>query len=255
MKLTNELRKRGGNCLKPILGVLGLSPKKAFTLAETLITLGIIGVVAAITIPTLMTKIKNHQIETVLKEDYSILQQMMISANEEGAISSIPKNNNMDLMRAWFETYMLPYIKVARVCYDEKGCWAETKKLNGAIQHSYSNYPGCGVKSIGMVLNNGSFVCLDDFGPDQMKSVFGIKTSVSKEVTLVFYIDTNGIKPPNVFGKDIYILGFKEELGRLVPAGTDTTNAEQVKDCSKTGTGFFCLSLVKNRGWKLVDIK
>ena len=45
-----------------------------------------------------------------------------------------------------------------------------------------------------------------------MKSVFGIKTSVSKEVTFVFYIDTNGIKPPNVFGKDIYILGSKEEL-------------------------------------------
>ncbi len=58
----------------------------------------------------------------------------------------------------------------------------------------------------------------------------------------------------NVFGKDIYILWFQRRIRRLVPAGTDTTNAEQVKDCSKTGTGFFCLSLVKNRGWKLVDI-
>ena len=251
-------RNDGGKCnRKELIYLSTYKPiyfKAAFTLAEILITLGIIGVVAAMTIPALMTKIKNHQIEAILKEDYSILQQMMISANEEGAISSLPVSNDINLIRSWFETYMLPYIKAARVCYDEQGCWAanRVKKLNGVDFNSTSGI-GCGYKSVGMVLNNGSFVCLDDYGSSTMKAQFGISTKAY--VSLIFYIDTNGIKPPNVFGKDIYILGFKEELGRLVPAGTDTTNAEQVKDCSKTGTGFFCLSLVKNRGWKLVDIK
>ena len=55
--------------------------KTGFTLAETLITLGIIGIVAAITLPTLITKLSNDRNSTILKEDYSILQQMMKSAN------------------------------------------------------------------------------------------------------------------------------------------------------------------------------
>ena len=46
----------------------------AFTLAEVLITLGIIGVVAAITLPTLIKNYKNHVYVTLLKQDVSILE-------------------------------------------------------------------------------------------------------------------------------------------------------------------------------------
>ena len=45
----------------------------AFTLSEVLITLGIIGVVAAMTIPVLMEKYQEHAIITRLKRVYSIL--------------------------------------------------------------------------------------------------------------------------------------------------------------------------------------
>ena len=44
--------------------------KFAFTLAEVLITLGIIGVVAAMTIPTLMQKYYEKQTVAKLKETY-----------------------------------------------------------------------------------------------------------------------------------------------------------------------------------------
>ena len=43
----------------------------AFTLAEVLITLGIIGVVAAMTIPTLIANIKGARIRTQLKKGIS----------------------------------------------------------------------------------------------------------------------------------------------------------------------------------------
>jgi prepilin-type N-terminal cleavage/methylation domain-containing protein len=49
----------------------------AFTLAEVLITLGIIGVVAAMTIPTLMAKINERQTVTRLKKAYSTLSNAM----------------------------------------------------------------------------------------------------------------------------------------------------------------------------------
>lgn len=49
--------------------------KVAFTLAEVLITLGIIGIVAAMTLPVLMGKYVERERITALKKTYSLLQQ------------------------------------------------------------------------------------------------------------------------------------------------------------------------------------
>ena len=51
--------------------------QKAFTLAEVLITLSIIGVVAAMTVPTLMSNTSNQQHVTALKKAYSTLSNAM----------------------------------------------------------------------------------------------------------------------------------------------------------------------------------
>lgn len=48
---------------------------KAFTLAEVLITLGIIGIVAALTMPTLINSTHGKELDAALKKAYSILQQ------------------------------------------------------------------------------------------------------------------------------------------------------------------------------------
>ena len=50
--------------------------KKGFTLAEVLITLGIIGVIAAITIPAIIGKYRRLQVETGLVVAYDNLKQM-----------------------------------------------------------------------------------------------------------------------------------------------------------------------------------
>ena len=47
------------------------SRKIAFTLAEVLITLGIIGVVAALTLPTVINNVHHKELETALKKQYS----------------------------------------------------------------------------------------------------------------------------------------------------------------------------------------
>ena len=56
---------------------------RAFTLAEVLITLGIIGVVAALTIPTLISKYQEKQTIVKLKKVYSILQNAYTAAEAE----------------------------------------------------------------------------------------------------------------------------------------------------------------------------
>ena len=56
------------NAMPPVFSRTG------FTLAEVLITLGIIGVVAALTIPSLMTAYNKHITETRLKKFFLIRQ-------------------------------------------------------------------------------------------------------------------------------------------------------------------------------------
>ena len=49
--------------------------KRAFTLSEVLITLGVIGVVSAMTLPALVQNYRNHVAETRLKKFYSMFNQ------------------------------------------------------------------------------------------------------------------------------------------------------------------------------------
>ena len=66
--------------------------KKAFTLAEVLITLAIIGIVCAMTLPALISKINMKHYIAQLKEDYSILSQAHSALAAENGISPIVLN-------------------------------------------------------------------------------------------------------------------------------------------------------------------
>ena len=53
---------------------------RAFTLAEVLITLGVIGVVAALTLPQVIQHYKRVEVETKLKRVYSIMNQAILES-------------------------------------------------------------------------------------------------------------------------------------------------------------------------------
>ena len=81
--------------------------KKGFTLAEVLITLGIIGVVAALTLPTLIQTNKNKEIETKLKKIYSIMNQAILMAETTNG----PKEYwTWNSAKNCLEKYILPYM-------------------------------------------------------------------------------------------------------------------------------------------------
>ena len=63
--------------------------KSNFTLAEVLITLGIIGVVAAITIPALLTNLNHIKLQSQFKEGYSILARMVKEYNAQNMNNKI----------------------------------------------------------------------------------------------------------------------------------------------------------------------
>lgn len=90
---------------------------KGFTLAEVLITLGIIGVVAAITIPSLITKYHRREVETKLKKFYSTMNQAMrMSIAENGEFPSLDTSNlenskNVGLLEEYYTNNILRYMQ------------------------------------------------------------------------------------------------------------------------------------------------
>lgn len=97
-----------------------------FTLAEVLITLGIIGIVASLTIPMLIQDYRNNVAETRLKKFYSTMNQAIaLSINDNGDVETwnyfndggIDKdgnvvNNKTDANDKSFKTYLAPYLKI-----------------------------------------------------------------------------------------------------------------------------------------------
>lgn len=82
--------------------------KKAFTLAEVLITLGIIGVVAALTMPSLMSNYRRKVAETQLKQTYSILLNAVTKGEQEvdaPFIGSYPMSYHHDICPTGYEFY------------------------------------------------------------------------------------------------------------------------------------------------------
>ena len=95
----------------------------AFTLAEVLITLGIIGIVVALTVPNLVQGYRKHVVETRLKEFYTITQQAFKMAEvDNGDIANWGRYGNPgnvyvenDVYHSnsdeWFDKYISPYLK------------------------------------------------------------------------------------------------------------------------------------------------
>ena len=85
--------------------------KNAFTLAEVLITLAIIGVVAAMTIPTLISSYKKKVVEVKLNKFNSMMQQVIqLSQVDNGSIDSWDTTDT----EAFFSKYLKNYLKVLK---------------------------------------------------------------------------------------------------------------------------------------------
>ena len=88
----------------------------AFTLAEVLITLGIIGVVAAMTLPTMIMNHRKQVTVNKVKKFYTVMSQATNSAIAEyGSMEDwqgFTTTRNGEEMQNWFDTYLKPYLKV-----------------------------------------------------------------------------------------------------------------------------------------------
>ena len=207
--------------------------KKAFTLAEVLVTLTIIGVVAAVTVPTLSHNTTKHATINTLKTTYSILSQAIHRAQADyGDASEWITENERWTEKGAIEVAekLKPYLKIAKDCgpYDEKRecfTYEYSKYRNG--QNLYYVIP-TDKRYYKLVLNNGTLI--------------RIKASAVSEYALgtsfIIFVDVNGNKKPNKNGEDIFLFSFTNN--KFVPLGAPEGAHPYDKECinpSSTGNG------------------
>ena len=195
------------------------SRKIAFTLAEVLITLGIIGVVAAMTMPSLITAKQEKATISTIKKNYSIFANALLMAqNDNGELYTWGITKDADGLNL-VSSNLKPYLKIIEDCgVGEKSDCApgdngKFKDLTGRKRtedFSSSDY-------YSFRLNDGTAVAI------QLKTKAECISSESS--CMNFYIDTNGKKYPNTLGKDIfYFAGYGN--GKLRAAGIDHSPSE-----------------------------
>ena len=103
--------------------------KKAFTLAELLIVLGILGIVAALTMPILIQNHTKSVVVTRLQKFYSIMNQAIDLAEAENGDKKVWYNYNAaglddegnSKTLTWYNKYLAKHIKTIKVTVDNVG--------------------------------------------------------------------------------------------------------------------------------------
>lgn len=149
---------------------------KGFTLAEVLITLGIIGIIAAITIPSLIKNTQETEYKIAYRKAYSVATQAFLSANQQNLMVSRENATLPANKMANFAAFKSQF-NVAKDCNsgDNSDCWAAGE--------TFYTTPASSLPSF-----------IDNSGMS-----WSMYTSAGWDGML---LDTNGFKKPNKYGYD-----------------------------------------------------
>lgn len=215
--------------------------KRAFTLAEVLITLVVIGVVAAICVPTIANTHTEKMYVSSLKKNYSVLSNAFkLSkdydyndyndwAHDDGNQEAIWQNYK----------YLKKYLHVLRECNNEEGCWAgEISKAPTGENAMSATTKGIGGSIVIFTLNDGTNVCMDYWNQSDTIRNFGVSQDLLS-YPLSVWVDVNGDKKPNMLGRDTF--AFILTKNGLVPAGINNNS----RNCGTTGYDCAAKYLIK----------
>ncbi len=197
-----------------------MKKNKAFTLAEVLITLVIIGVIAAITVPTIIANSQEQEIKTALKKAHSIIQQAL-------------------------KFYYIDYGEFARGSDFEPRTFKEVFKRHFNVMNDYgiNGYFNANKNQDNYKTLNGNsnlnYYIFDDGQFDLIDGMFIMieNPSFGEGNNRVFIaVDVNGHdKKPNRLGKDLFFFQVNNE-GQLAAMGEPGTFYSEEEYCSSTSS-------------------
>ena len=199
---------------------------RGFTLAEVLITLVIIGVIAAMTIPTLINKTNNHEFVSKLKKVYSTLSNATNQIiSEEGS----PKEwaaNNESLYNAYKK-----HLQIAKDCGGTGECFTDGnyKYLKGGSRDGFHSRTDI----YSVLLNDGVSLTFGWTDGGACTNAASYSNVGSENKCAYMHADINGQKGPNTIGRDIFIFALKEN--GLYPGGCDEDT-----HCHSSAQGWGC---------------
>ena len=225
--------------------------KCAFTMAEVLITIGIIGIIAAMTLPSLIGNYQKKVTVERLKQTYSILSQAFLRSQvdngepREWDLERYSKNDSAaleEICKLYIEPYLQINGKSKRGSLKNAG-WKSYHLLSGEVSERPSiNNPAMYT----MPLANGVSIMLS------------FKSDWTKLNGLLIYVDTNGPAGPNISGIDGFCLSLNFEDAKL-----SFWNSEQPREyikqnnCTrKTGgvnTSLGCGALIFRDNWEIKE--
>lgn len=232
--------------------------RAGFTLAEVLITLGIIGVVAALTIPTLINNYQKTQYVTQLKKSYAQFNQVLKQmAADNGCIGNLKCTGFFDsgTDNDSLGDEIVKYIKVVKNCRSETGCVANNVS---------SAYDGSDARADWDDGGGYSFISADGTSYTIYNASNDCGTGSTRNVTndLAQYcgdlvIDVNGpTKGPNNEGRDIFTFYIANGNGPIIypSGGVDEVwwwngNTKYCADDDKTGQS--CTGRIIEEGWQM----
>ena len=230
----------------------------AFTLAEVLVTLGIIGVVSAMTVPTLMQNYQRQSYVTQLHKVYNEVQQ--------ASLRYMTDKNAINLREAGLVTqtemanFTHTYFKVVSDCGHTVSapCFPTSYRSQSGTESATNNASWSAASSV--VLASGASIIID-YPNVYTKTVNGVTSHYGHML-----IDINGPKGPNIGGRDMFYAEFYDDGSIDVAGATPECKANGVCDgdsltairdtlynssCSSTWQGQGCLGKIINDGWTM----
>ena len=201
--------------------VAGRGIVSAFSLAELIITMSIIGVVAVLVIPPMVTNIQDMQFKAAFKEAYSILSQ---------ATSQLVNDNSGNLKNlqcaSWANDCLMgkyiPYLNVNKSCntgFSKGNCWTEHYYTFNGVLDGWDTPLNDDRATI--VLSNGVSVRIS-MNIDNC-SIVAIGSPGTPQCGW-FAVDVNGLAKPNIMGRDIFFIHITET--GLSPYGNGIDNVD-----------------------------
>ena len=192
------------------LDTLSAKAKLGFTLAEILITLGVIGVVAAITIPNLIANNKAKKLRSQYLKSYSTVQQVfkLMEADDVSTDPNSYDRNEGIMFYKTFKNYLVGatdcYLKTSSPCYNFHS--EKYKNLNGTAA-VWKYYFDDGQ----IALQDGTLLLFEQ---------------PAAHPRIWIFVDLNGVsEPPNRLGYDLFLFYFADgELKAMGDNGTPYTN-------------------------------
>ena len=231
--------------------IMQRSYRQGFTLAEILITLTIIGIVAALTIPTLINNVNEAGYTAGCQDAYSKISNALhevLAQNNSSMLSFVYGNklrnrfcNVMTCTKTYDDTSLFDNINYSD--YKNSGVSTLTSLDLSTVE---SNAATFGLNLSTAVLNNGSYLGFFPYGDcSGMSGSYGVANSW---ICADILVDVNGAQGPNMAGKDLFLFHIVQDstTGSLsiVPAGANGDNFVTVTGsntpCGVGGDGLTC---------------